>query len=100
MTTTTTTTVEGRNITMQDLERDYDDDDNGTWRKRAASAVLVLMGLASAPRPDREASRPFVRTHRRNSSSPLFFGPIDDDKDVREWRKKKARRALRDCGLD
>lgn len=83
---------------MQDFERDYDDND--TWRTRAASAVLVLMGLAPAPRSDRRAPRPLVRTHRRNSSSCLFFGLVDDDKEVREWRKKKARRALRDCGLD
>ncbi|BCU03397.1 hypothetical protein [Pandoravirus japonicus] len=98
---TTTTTVEGRNIDMQDIQRRDDDGDDDTWRTRAASAMLVLMGLAPTPRPDRRASRPLVRTHRRNSPCPpLFFGPIDDDKDVREWRKKRARRALRDCGLD
>lgn len=71
---------------MQDVENDRDD---GTWRARATSALLGLMGLSSA-RSEGDTTRPLVHARRRP----------DDASAARKKGRKRTERALRDCGLD
>ncbi|AVK74571.1 hypothetical protein pqer_cds_149 [Pandoravirus quercus] len=80
---------------MQDFEQQHS---SGTWRTRAASAVLGLMGLtsslSSSSRSGGDTVRPLVRRHGSSHCRRT------EDVDVRERRKKRAQRALHDCGLD